>query len=199
MTQAIHISRRYMTEDPTAYPSLDADISIFGEINDNTAKDFFCQLKKVQDKLAPIIVEISTPGGDPDIARRIGLELALCRLKRGRELYFIGKTQVYSCGMAIMANFPKRCRYLTADTMLLIHERQLDRDVKFNGPMRTNIEIAAEILEQFKTAQLLEKRDFEALAEGSHMDAEEVTAKAMGNWYLTADDALRLGLVQGVI
>jgi ATP-dependent protease ClpP protease subunit len=82
---------------------------------------------------------------------------------------------------------------------LLIHERRLDRDVKFNGPMRTNIEIAEEILEQFKTAQLLEKRDFEALAEGSLMDAEEITAKAMGNWYLTADDALRLGLVQGVI
>lgn len=180
-------------------PSLDATINLFGEIDRPMFDNFYEQLKSAQKSNAPIILTLTTSGGEADTARRIALEIKILREKKKREIFFLGKTTVYSAGTVIMSAFPRQCRFLTNDTVLLIHERRIERDVKFDGPMRNNIETAEELLAEFRNAQMLEKRDYAALAEGSNLTANELSQKAMTNWYVTANEALKLGLIEGVI
>lgn len=98
-----------------------------------------------------------------------------------------------------MAAFPKEYRFLTDDAILLIHERRVEKEIKINGPMRNNIETIEEKLAEFKNAQLVEKRDYRALAKGSKLSAEDVIERAMTNWYVTAEEALDLGFIQGIV
>jgi len=73
---------------------------------------------------SPLRVELNTQGRDADAARRIAVELQLLQRHAGRPA--VGKTNVYSAGITILAAFPKEARYLTPDTTLLVHERSLD-------------------------------------------------------------------------
>ena len=88
---------------------------------------------------------------------------------------------------------------MTDDAVLLVHERRLKKEVKFDGPMRNNIETAEELLAQFRNAQMIEKRDYAALSKGSNIDADEVIKRAMSNWYVTADEAKKLGFIEGIV
>ena len=66
------------------------------------------------------------------------LDAARARLSN-RRLVFVGKTAVYSAGCTFMAGFPRADRYLTADTVLLIHCRQASETISFDGPIRAHI------------------------------------------------------------
>ena len=180
-------------------PSIDPDIRLYGEIDDEMYEDFYKQLKEAENKDGPIILCLTTPGGEADAVRRMALEIRLSHEKKGKEIYFLGKTLVYSAGIVLMSAFPKQYRFLTDDAVLLIHERRLKKEVKFDGPMRNNIETAEELLAQFKNAQMIEKRDYAALSKGSHMSADEVIEKAMSNWYVTAQEALDIGFIAGIV
>ncbi len=160
---------------------------------------FSDQIRRVSKKEGPIVISMTTPGGDPDAARRMALEVRLLHEKKERDVYFIGKTTIYSAGVVFMAAFPKKYRYLTDDAMLLIHERSIDKQVRFTGPVRLSIAVAEEMLSQFRTSQMLENRDFMRLAKGSKLSGEALTKHAMENWYVSAQEALKLGLVQGII
>src|SRR5690606_20949780 len=119
--------------------------------------------ENAEKKDGPLILCLTTLGGDPDAARRMALEVRLLHEKKGRDIYFLGKTTVYSAGVIVMAAFPKQYRFLTDDAVLLVHERRIKKDVKFDGPMRNNIETAEEALAEFRNAQMIEKRDYRAL------------------------------------
>ncbi len=180
-------------------PSIEPDVRFYGEVDDEMYEDFYKQLKEAEKKDGPIIVCMTTPGGDPDAARRMGMEIRLSHEKRGKELYFIGKTIVYSAGIVLMSAFPKEYRYLTDDAVLLIHERRIKKEVTFDGPMRNNIETVEELLANFKNAQMIEKRDYAALSKGSTMQADEVIKRAMSNWYVTAQEAEKIGFIAGIV
>jgi hypothetical protein len=45
----------------------------------------------------------------------------------------------------------------------------------------------------------LEEQGFAELIGGTKVDAEEITRRAYSGWYLTAEGALRRGLVAGVV
>lgn len=61
-----------------------------------------------------VAVEISTLGGDAELARRLVLEVGLARERLGKRLVFLGKTCVYSA-VTLMSAFAKDDRYLTRD------------------------------------------------------------------------------------
>ena len=88
-------------------------------------RDFNTQLSSARQAGAPIVVELMTSGGDADTARRIALEIQLVQETEHREVYFLGKTLVYSAGMTIMASVPVDRRFAARDTVFLLHERRL--------------------------------------------------------------------------
>src|SRR4051794_33040053 len=101
-----------------------AHASLLGELTDDRAADFLRQLTDMPRNTHTAIIEVTTNGGDAELARRLVLEIELARKRLGRRFVFVGKTQVHSAGITIMSAFPREDRYLSRDSTLLIHGRQ---------------------------------------------------------------------------
>lgn len=176
-----------------------AQVSLFGELSDSAAAQFLYDLRQLEPEGEDAIVEVTTPGGIAEAARRLVLELQLTRRRLKRRLVFVGKTQLYSAGVTLMSAFPREDRYLSADCVLLIHSRQLDRTIGISGPMRASLPELKALLAQMEKGVEMEKAGMSRLVEGSQVSLEEALDEALYNWYLTAPEALERGLVAGVI
>jgi len=75
------------------------NIRLLGAITNDTVHDFTDQLRRAQENGGPIVLELTTQGGDADAARRIALEIRLCRSWLRLQTKFIGKTAVMSAGV----------------------------------------------------------------------------------------------------
>lgn len=175
------------------------NVRLLGAITNDAVNNFLEQLRLAQESGGPIVLELTTQGGDADAARRIALEIRLCRSWLGLQTKFIGKTAVMSAGVTIMAAFPVADRFLTADAMLLIHERRLSRPVELSGPIRANIQVVRELLNELETAEALEREGFAELVQGSKLSVAELQERARFNYYLNARDALSRGLIAAII
>lgn len=177
-------------------PSLHPDVRLLGSIDEATVQRFLDQSGAAQgDK--PLVLELSTMGGDAESARRLAEEIAL--LRQAREVFFLGKTYVYSAGITVMAAVPASHRFVTPDTILLVHERRLERTVQLSGALRSAIAVARDLLAELEIGQVLERRGFEQLAAGSRLSADELLQRVLDkDWYLTAEEALELGLIGGI-
>jgi ATP-dependent protease ClpP protease subunit len=175
------------------------NIRLFGEVDDKMLDIFLKGLDEVLHSESPLILELSTSGGDAEVGRRIALDAKLCAEHYKRKTVFFGKTNVYSAGVTIMSGFPREERYLSRDCVLLIHERRLDKNVHLYGPLQSNVQIAKEILNQLETGIALELDAFRDLIEGSALSLEEIRDRAQHNWYLKADEARQYGLIAAVI
>lgn len=177
--------------------TLTPNVRLFGSVDEN-------MLAKVLDSLGaiqpgkPVILELTTQGGDADIGRRIALEFRLAK-ERGHETIFIGKSNVMSAGITIMSSFSPSRRFIDKDCELLIHERRLEKTVQITGPLRSNFQMTKEVIAQLESGQRLAERGFRELVDGTKVNFEELIDKvAKSNWYLSADEALRLGIVAGI-
>lgn len=173
-------------------------VSLLGRVDEAMADSFLTQLRDAEKQPGDIAVEITTQGGDPELARRMILEVDAARA-RGRRLLLLGKTEVYSAGVTFMAAFPREDRYLTDDATLLIHCRQLDKTVELSGPIRSSIPEVKALLQQLEQGVTLEVANFNRLIEGSDIALAELTDKALFNWYVPSGEALTRGLVAGVV
>ena len=180
-------------------PSLSPDIRLFGEVSESMLTEFFRQQAQAHPSDA-IVLELSTSGGDADVGRRIAEEIRLWREQQNQELFFLGKTYVYSAGITIMSAFPQSHRFLTQDCELLIHERKLKKDIHLDGALRGCMSAVNDVLAQIESGQRLEKQGFEQLVKGSSLSVQTLVDKVYTkDWYLTAHEALQLGLVRGLI
>lgn len=177
---------------------VEPDICLYGSVDDAMFHDFKSKLSKVPDG-RPAVMELMTFGGDADVARRIALEIRLAREQRGQDFYFLGKTVVYSAGITIMSAFPRTRRYLTRDTVLLVHSRRMDKHLHLSGSLSTSLQITRETLSQLEVGVKLEKEGFSELIAGSDVDEEEILRNAETSWYLTAGEALSRGLIAGIL
>lgn len=147
----------------------------------------------------PLVVSITTLGGDPEMARAMGDDIRLLREYSGRETLFLGKVAVYSAGATFMSAFPVDCRFLTRCTRLMIHERKMSATVQLDGPL-TTLEYALRAkLHEIEDSIRIQNEGFAALVEGSTVDLEELKAKAPSNWYIKASEARDLGLILDII
>lgn len=178
-------------------PSLHPDVRLLGNIDEAMVQRFLDQSGAAQgDK--PLVLELSTMGGDAESARRLAEEVAL--LRQAREVFFLGKTYVYSAGITVMAAVPATHRFLTPDTILLVHERRMERTVQITGALRSAIAVARDLLAELEIGQVLERRGFEQLAAGSKLSADELLQRVLDkDWYLTAGEALELQLIGGIV
>lgn len=171
-------------------------LRLHGPVDDSWI-DRFVDAAATADARAPFCLEVTTTGGDAEVGRRLALEVGLMR-QGGRRMLFLGKTIVYSAGATIMGGFRREERWLTDDCCVLIHERQLTRDLHLDGPMRACRQQVAKLASEIEAGLDLEREGFTALAEGSALSADDVAARARDNWYLTAREARDHGMIAGV-
>ena len=146
-----------------------------------------------------IVVELFSSGGDAEIGRRLAQEVRLLRQAHGRDIWFLGKTLVASAAVTIMASFPRDRRWLTRDTTLLIHGRRMTRNVHLEGPLGSCRRVLEEIIADIDNGLRVEDEGFAELIAGSAVSLDDIRSRSYGGWYLSATQALELGLVAGLV
>ena len=147
-----------------------------------------------------VVTEVSTLGGDPEIARMMGEDIRFhSELGAARRLVFLGKTAVYSAGATFMGFFAKENRYLTRGTRVMIHERLITKDLHLQGPLSTCIAPLRAALNEIEASIAIQNEGFSNLILGSSISLDEVLKRAPENWYLEANEAATLGLVAAVL
>ncbi|RSV45321.1 peptidase S14 [Sphingomonas sp. ABOLE] len=169
-----------------------------GTVDDAMYQSFRDQLLAAPSD-GPLVIALSTLGGDPEVARLMADELRLLREATGRELLFLGKVAVYSAGATFMSGFPADKRFLTRGTRLMLHERQMHSSIDLSGPLRMLPAILKAKLNEIEHSIAIEEEGFRALVAGSRVDFEELRRRAPYNWYIEAEEARDLGLVLDVI
>jgi hypothetical protein len=147
-----------------------------------------------------VVVALSTLGGDPEVARMMGEDVRFhSELAPQRRFVFLGKAAIYSAGTTFMSFFRRENRYLTRGTRLMIHERKLSANVALDGPLTILIPILEAKLNEIRASIAIQNEGFENLVAGSRLTMAEVLQRAPSDWYIEAQEAQALGLVEGVI
>jgi ATP-dependent protease ClpP protease subunit len=174
-------------------------ILLGGPVDYDMYKNFRAQLDAAEKK-GLVVTELSTLGGDPEVARMMGEDIRFhsenapdCRF------VFLGKAAIYSAGTTFMSFFSIDNRYLTRGTRLMIHERKLDKKLHINGPLTTCVATVTAALHEIEASIAIQNEGFENIIRGSKVSMEEVLTRAPGNWYIEANEAKSLGLVAAVV
>ena len=179
---------------PRELPSLKPHIRLFGQVNEHMLSEFFRQQAEISNDNT-VVFELSTSGGDADTGRRIADELRLWQ-DAGAQIFFLGKTYVYSAGVTIMSSIPPSQRFLTGQTEILIHERKMKKEIHLEGALRGCRALVNDVLAQIESGQRLERAGFAKLVEGTSLTVEELEQRVYDkDWYLTAEEAVKIGLV----
>lgn len=174
-------------------------IHLAGPVDYAMYTDFRGQLDNAP-KSGLIVVELSTLGGDPEVARMMGEDVRFqSDLSTERRLVFLGKAAIYSAGATFMSFFAVPNRYLTRGTRVMIHERKMSKTLQINGPLTTCIASVRAVLHELEHSISIQNEGFENLVRGSSVTMDEVLRRAPENWYIEAQDAKGLGLIQDVI
>lgn len=147
----------------------------------------------------PLVVAITTLGGDPEIARAMADDIRLIRDYTGRETLFLGKVAVYSAGATFMSGFPTDKRWLTRGTRLMLHERQMTSTIQLSGPLNTLRYSLEAKLAEIEDSIRIQDEGFRAFVAGSQVSFDQLKRKAASAWYIEAEEARDLGLVLDVI
>ena len=185
----------------THYPEalLDPQVRLYGEVGDAMLAAFLEQLDAARDGDGPVALELTTVGGDADTGRRIAADIRLFRVHTGRRLLFLGKSTIYSAGATIMSGFRREDRWLDRECVLMIHCRKLAKTLELSNFLAAERPRVEALLSEIDIGLKVQRRDFEALVEGSEVSLEELEEKARENWYLDAAEALQRGLIAGVV
>ena len=186
-----------MDEDKRQSVLTATQLRLVGTVDEAMYKDFRSQLGAAPAD-GPLVVAMTTLGGDPEIARAMADDVRLLR-DAGRTIHFLGKAAVYSAGATFMAGFPVPCRFLTRHSMLLFHERQMTKTIELAGPLRSCTAQLKAVLNEIEQSIAIEEQGFRQLVAGSQVQFEELRRKAPDNWYIPAEEAKELGLIADVI
>jgi len=174
-------------------------VSLIGGVDAAMAEKLRAALAAAEDDGSDFVVELTTQGGDAELGRRMARDVAEAAARRRGRLLALGKTEVYSAGVTALAGFPRENRYLTRDTVLFIHCRQMAKTLVLDGPLRGSLPKLEQARNEIETGLKLERQGFHQLIAGSDVSFDEIDERALAGWYLDADEALRRGLVSGVL
>ena len=147
-----------------------------------------------------VIIELSTLGGDPEVARMMGEDVRYhTELEPQRRFVFLGKAAIYSAGTTFMAFFARTNRYLTRGTRLMIHERKLNKTLNIDGPLTTCVATVQATLHEIEASIAIQNEGFENLVRDTKVTMNQVLERAPCNWYIEAQEALSLGLISAVL
>jgi ATP-dependent Clp protease protease subunit len=187
------------TSTAANYPLLaDPHVRLYGTVDDAMYTSFKDQLAAAPSE-GSLVFSITTLGGDPEMARAMGDDVRLIREYTGRETLFLGKVAVYSAGATFMSAFPTESRFLTRETRLMLHERQMHASVDLAGPLTMLPAVLKAKLHEIEQSIAIQEEGFAAIVRGSNVTLDELKAKAPSNWYIEAEEARDRGLVLDVI
>jgi ATP-dependent protease ClpP protease subunit len=147
-----------------------------------------------------VVITLSTLGGDPEVARLMGEDVRFAsETEPQRRFVFLGKAAIYSAGTTFMSFFVRENRYLTRGTRLMIHERKLSKQLVIDGPLTTCLATVQATLNEIECSIAIQNEGFQNLVVGSGVSLEEVVKRAPSNWYLEAQEAKNLGLIEAVL
>jgi ATP-dependent protease ClpP protease subunit len=173
-------------------------IRLWGSVDYAMYDSFVKQLAKADGNL--IVVELSTLGGDPEVARMMGEDIRFATARHPERRYvFLGKAAIYSAGTTFMSFFARQNRYLTRGTRIMIHERKLSKQLNIEGPLTTCGATVRATLHEIESSIKIQNEGFRNLIVGSTVTMEEVLNKAPSNWYVEATEAEKLGLIEAVL
>lgn len=172
-------------------------LRLMGSVDEAMYAEFRDQLHAAPPE-GPLVIAITTLGGNPEVARTMADDVRLLR-EPGRDIYFLGKSAVYSAGATFMAGFPVSHRFMTKHSSLLIHERQIARTINLSGPLRSCTSQLKAVLNEIEHSVEIEEEGFRDIVEESDVSFEEVRERAPDNWYIGCEEAEKLGLISGVI
>ncbi len=174
-------------------------ILLAGAVNYAMYDRFRDQIDRAPDE-GLVVIELSTLGGDPEVARMMGEDVRFqSDINPGRRLVFLGKAAIYSAGATFMSFFSVENRYLTRGARVMIHERKMDKMLHVSGPLTSCIASVQAMLNELEHSIAIQKEGFENLVRGSAVTMEEVLRRAPDNWYIEAQEAKALGLVADVL
>ncbi|MET4897561.1 ATP-dependent Clp protease proteolytic subunit [Sphingomonadaceae bacterium jetA1] len=173
-------------------------IQLYGPVNEAMYAAFKDQLAAAPPD-GPLVLSITTLGGDPEMARAMGDSIRLLRNYTGRAALFLGKVAVYSAGATLMSAFPVKHRFLTRGTRLMLHERQMDSTLDLSGPLTGLSVLLKAKLHEVEHSIRIQEEGFRAIVAESRVSFDTLCEKARSNWYIDADEARDLGLVLDVI
>jgi ATP-dependent protease ClpP protease subunit len=147
-----------------------------------------------------VVIELSTMGGDPEVARMMGEDVRFAsEMEQARRFVFLGKAAIYSAGITFMSFFARENRYLTRGTRLMVHERKLAKNLVIDGPLTTCLATVQATLNEIECSIAIQNEGFQNLIVGSSISLDEVLKRAPSNWYLEAEEARNLGLIEAVL
>ena len=173
-------------------------VQLHGTVDDAMYNNFKNQLANAPAD-GPLVVSITTLGGDPEMGRAMGDDVRLLRDYTGRETLFLGKVAVYSAGATFMSAFPFDKRFLTRGSRLMLHERLMNSTVNLSGPLSTLPATLKAKLNEIEHSIAIQEEGFRDIVAGSKVTLDELREKATSNWYIEAEEAKDLRLVLDVI
>jgi ATP-dependent protease ClpP protease subunit len=174
-------------------------ISLSGVVDDDMYKSFRKQFADATDR-GLVVIELSTLGGDPEVARMMGEDIRFhSDLSPDRRFVFLGKAAIYSAGTTFMSFFARKNRYVTRGSRLMIHERKLSKTLTIDGPLTMCLATVRATLNEIECSIAIQNEGFENLIRDSKVSIEEVLQKAPNNWYVEAEAAKQLGLIEAVL
>jgi hypothetical protein len=81
----------------------------------------------------------------------------------------------------------------------MIHERLITKTLQIQGPLTSCIASLKATINEIESSIAIQNEGFANLILGSSITLEEVLQRAPENWYLEANEALQLGLVEAVL
>jgi ATP-dependent protease ClpP protease subunit len=174
-------------------------VLLSGSVDYEMYNRFRDQLSRAPNK-GIVAIELSTLGGDPEVARMMGEDVRYqSDLEPERRYVFLGKAAIYSAGTTFMSFFARNNRYLTRGTRLMIHERKLNKTLNIDGPLTSCVATVKATLNEIEASIAIQNEGFENLIRGSSVTMEQVLQRAPYNWYIEAQEALSLGLITAVL
>ena len=174
-------------------------ILLGGPVDYDMYKDFRTKLDRSA-KEGLLVTELSTLGGDPEVARMMGEDICFhSENSPNCRFVFLGKAAIYSAGTTFMSFFAVENRYLTRGTRLMIHERKLDKNLHISGRLTTCVASVTATLHEIEASIAIQNEGFDNLIRGSKVTMDDVLSRAPGNWYIEANEAESLGLVSEVL
>lgn len=174
-------------------------ITLSGMVDYDMYTKFRSQFDKASEEDL-VVIELSTLGGDPEVARMMGEDVRFAsEMEPQRRFVFLGKAAIYSAGTTFMSFFARPNRYLARGSRLMIHERKLSKTLVIDGPLTMCIAVVKATLNEIESSIAIQNEGFANLVFGSSVTLEEVLEKAPANWYLEAQEAKNLGLVEAIL
>jgi hypothetical protein len=144
--------------DPSAFRA--PAISLAGVVDYAMYQSFREQLSRAPEK-GLVVTELSTLGGDPEVARMMGEDVRYhSDLELDRHFVFLGKAAIYSAGTTFMSFFARDNRYLTRGTRLMIHERKLSKTLQIDGPLTTCVATVKATLNEIEASIAIQNEGF---------------------------------------